>query len=120
MEYEQREKQKDEAWRILRSPEVGTPGKAQALLRIIEAHYWRALESIDSMTEKERRMLHGKNYCRGYVLELDTYTRHWLHSNSGIVTDPAIIEYIRTEWRYEPEPSPFMAQGNTYYSMPPR
>lgn len=117
MEYHEREQQKTEAWRLLADKETSLTIKAQALLRIIDAHYWRAREHLESMPRSVQRRIHGKRYLPCYQLDIDVYTRHWLHANGDRIS-PEVIECVRNELGYEPEPSKFLAKGKTSYAIP--
>jgi hypothetical protein len=117
MNYHEREQQKTEAWRLLGDPETSLMTKAQALLRVIEAHYWEAREHLEARPISEQRRIHGKRYCPGYQLDIDVYARHWLHAN-GDSMPPEVIETVREHWYYKPEPSRFLAKGQTSYAIP--
>jgi len=117
MDYHDLDKQKAEAWRLLASEETSLPIKAQALLRVIDVHYWRAREHLESRPRSEQRRIHGKRYSPGYQLDIDVYTRHWLHANGDSIA-PEVVEYVREQWYYEPEQSKFLAKGQTSYAIP--
>lgn len=117
MDYHEREQQKAEAWRLLAAEETSLTIKAQALLRVIDAHYWRAREHLEARPRAEQRRIHGKRYCPGYQLDIDVYTRHWLHANGDRIA-PEVVECVREQWYYEPEPSRFLAKGQTSYTIP--
>lgn len=117
MDYHEREAQKTEAWRLLAAEETSLPIKAQALLRVIDAHYWRAREHLEARPRSEQRRIHGKRYCPGYQLDIDVYTRHWLHANGDRIA-PEVVAFVRDQWCYEPEPSRFLAKGQTSYAIP--
>ena len=115
MDYHEREKRKAEAWKLLSAEDTSLTIKAQALLLLIEAHYWRAREHLEARPKAEQRRIHGKRYCRGYELDIDVYTRHWLHAN-GDRMPPEVVQCVRDQWYYEPEQSPFLAKNQTSYS----
>ena len=117
MNYHEREQQKTEAWRMLADESVSLTLKAQALLRVIEAHYWRAREQLEANPRSVQRRIHGKRYSPGYQLDIDAYTRHWLHANGHRIA-PDVIETVREQWHYEPEPSRFLAKDQTSYAIP--
>jgi len=117
MDYNEREQQKTEAWKLLRSEETSLVIKAQALLRVIDAHYWRARERLEEQPKSVQRRIHGKRYLPGYELDIDVYTRHWLHANRHIIA-PDVVECVREQWHYDPEPSRFLAKGQTIYVIP--
>lgn len=117
MDYHERERQKTEAWQLLAAENTSLTIKAQALLRVIDAHYWRAREHLEARPRTEQRRIHGKRYSPGYQLEIDVYTRHWLHANADRIA-PDVIETVREQWHYEPEQSPFLAKGQTSYAIP--
>lgn len=117
MDYNDREQQKTEAWRLLEAKETSLTIKAQALLRVIDAHYWRAREHFETLPRSKQRRIHGKRYCPGYELDIDVYTRHWLHANGDMIA-PEVVECVREQWGYKPEPSRFLAKGKTSYAIP--
>jgi hypothetical protein len=117
MGYQEREQQKAEAWRLLEAEETSMTIKAQALLRVIDAHYWRAREHLEARPRSEQRRIHGKRYSPGYQLDIDVYTRHWLHANGDRIPS-GVVECVREQWHYEPEPSRFLAKGQTSYAIP--
>jgi hypothetical protein len=117
MDYHEREKNKAEAWKLLGSADTSLTIKAQALLRVIEAHYWRAREHLEARPKAEQRRIHGRRYCPFYQLDIDVYTRHWLHANGDRIA-PEVIETLRDQWHYEPEASRFLARGQTSYAIP--
>ena len=117
MDYAEREQQKTEAWRLLTADDTSLPIKAQALLRVIDAHYWRAREHLEARPRTEQRRIHGKRYCPAYQLDIDVYTRHWLHANGDRIA-PEVIDTVREQWYYEPEASRFLAKGQTSYAIP--
>ena len=116
MDYHEREQQKTEAWLLLCSADASLTIKAQALLNVIEAHYWRAREHLEARPKTEQRRIHGKRYGPGYQLDIDVYTRHWLHANGDRIT-PEVIDAVREQWHYEPEPCRFLAKGQTSYAI---
>jgi len=115
MDYHEREKRKAEAWKLLSAEDTNLTIKAQALLLLIDAHYWRAREHLEAMPKADQRRIHGKRYCRGYELDIDVYTRHWLHAN-GDRMPPEVVQCVQDQWYYKPEQSPFLAKGQTSYS----
>lgn len=117
MDYHKREQQKAEAWRLLGDTETSLTIKAQALLRVIDAHYWEAKERLEARPKAEQRRIHGKRYAPGYQLDIDVYTRHWLHANGDRIA-PEVVEVVREQWCYEPEESRFLAKGQTSYAIP--
>ena len=116
MDYYEREQQKSEAWKLLAAKDTSLTIKAQALLRVIEAHYWRALEHLDALPRAAQRRIHGKRYSPGYQLDIDVYTRHWLHANGDRIA-PEVVECVRELWHYEPEQSRFLAKGYSIYAI---
>lgn len=93
MDYYEREKRKAEAWKLLSAEDTSLTIKARALLLLIEAHYWRAREHLEARPKAEQRRIHGKRYCRGYELDIDVYTRHWLHAN-GDRMPPEVVQCV--------------------------
>ena len=116
MDYAAREQQKAEARKILNEETASLARKANALIGLIDAYYWRAREHLESLPKAEQRRIHGKRYCRGYQLDIDIYTRHWLYAN-GNQFAPDVIEAVQELWCYEPEESRFLHKGKTTYSL---
>lgn len=97
MEYEEREKLKSEAWGIINDCHATTDQKAIAYSNgVITAHYWRAREALDARKDKRTflRKIIGKNYCKGYELDIDTYTRHWLGANPKSVKNGDVFRLL--------------------------
>lgn len=116
MDYAEREQQKAEAWREIRDPETSLDIKAEALYRVIEAHYWRAREDLGSRPEAEQRLILGKFYYPGCHLDVPVYARHWLHANGDLVA-PEVIEAFCERFHYKPERSQFLPEGMTSYRL---
>lgn len=119
MSYREREQQKTEAWRVLADESASLTLKADALLRVIDAHYWRAREQLEAKPRSVQKRIHGKRYSPGYKLDIDVYTQHWLHANGHRIS-PDVIETVREQWHYEPEQSRFLAKDQTSYAIPGR
>lgn len=115
MGYHERERQKAEAWPIVRDVEAPLPRRAWALLQVIDAHYQRAFEGLESLPKVQQRQIHGKRYTPGYQLDIDVYTRHWLYANGDAVS-PEVVDAVREIYHYEPEQSKFLPKGQTSYS----
>lgn len=117
MNHQKLEQQKSEALRLLGDDNTSLAIKAQAVLRVIDADYWRARAALEARPKAEQRRIHGKRYSCGYRLDIDVYTRHWLHANGDLI-DPEVIKAVREQWFYEPESSRFLAKGQTIYAIP--
>jgi hypothetical protein len=109
--YNEREKFKSEAWAIYNDEKVDIPGKALAILRVSEMHYHRMIEDLS--VEMQRLVIGSKP--PGYILELDTYTNHWLAANHQLFT-PEVGQYILDEFHYKPERCKYMPSGRSSYS----
>lgn len=118
MDYFQREASKSHAWNCIGSEQTSIEEKACALLRIIEAHYWRAREQLADMPASFRRRVHGKRYSKSYELDIYIYARHWLAANRNIPVGQDVFEYVINEFGYKPEPSRFLPNGATSYREP--
>ena len=114
--YTEREQLKKAAWLRINDADTSLLVKSQALLDVIEAHYWRARESLEKQPKSEQRRIHGKRYCKGYELDIDVYTGHWLYANGNRIA-PEIIAAVLMYWGYEPAESPFLMQGLTSYTI---
>lgn len=115
MDHREREDLKSRAWPIVHDKSKSLDARARALLQVMESHYWRARSGLDGSTLAVQKKVHGKRYCRGYKLDVDVYTRHWMHSNRDIQVDPQVMAYIRDEIGYKPEQSDFLPDGHTSY-----
>ena len=118
MEYAEREAMKHEAWKVINSKDANIRAKAWGVLKVIEAHYWRAREDLESMPKAAQRRIHGKRYCPGYQLDIDVYTRHWLVANKSIPISYEVIQHVKSEFGYDPEESKFLHPGQTSYRLP--
>lgn len=118
-DHHEREKMKSEAWSKICSKESSDREKAFNILKLIEAHYWRAREHFDMMGAKFKKKVLGENYvprCKN-TLEIDAYTKNWLWSNKHGFNEK-IIDLIKEEWGYEPIKSDYMNKGHTSYHCP--
>ena len=118
MEYAEREAMKHKAWKVINSKDANIHAKAWGVLKVIEAHYWRAREDLESMPKAAQRRIHGKRYCPGYHLDIDVYTRHWLVANKSIPISYEVIQHVKSEFGYDPEESKFLHPGQTSYRLP--
>lgn len=127
MEYREREKQKHEAWKVLWDKNEKLDAKGRALLILIEAHYFRAAEQIDSLPKVKRlsalSRIQGNRNIVGMPLIFKVYAGHWLHANVGTIwpdaVTPEVVSLLRL-WGYKAEKSPFMQKGMTGYTFPAR
>lgn len=118
LDYDAREALKGEAWAAIASDISGVK-KAWALLHVIEAHYWRAREALEALPTAKQKKIHGKRYSKGYELDLDVYTRHWLWSNKDVEAlknrGCDFVDLLKESFGYEPERSAFMPTGCSDY-----
>lgn len=118
MDYEEREKLKQEGWSKFK--DCKTPyGKMQILMHyIIMAHYWRAREELESSKkcDKYLKLIRGKKYYKYYQLDIDHYTEHWLFANKDqeFMKD-GVFESCK-EW-YEPKESKYLPKGMSIYQF---
>lgn len=109
MEYEERERLKEEGWKLF-SESKTSHGKAGAIMRfVVLAHYYRAVENLKKSQIKK---IVGKKYVPGYELDIDDYSRHWLFSMKDHFQSD-VFEAL-CEW-YEPEECKFLPKGCTCY-----
>ena len=118
MEYLEREELKREAWRQYASKTTSTYQKAYAILEIIRAHYWRAREGLEARTVTKQKIIHGKRYCKGYQLDIDVYTKHWLFANGEKLVSKDVLNCIKDSFGYEPVKSKYLPPGFTSYVLP--
>lgn len=119
LDYEQRELLKREACAMLASDEP-IPGRAWALLHLIEAHYWRAKSALENRPKRDQHRILGRRYTPGYELDIDVYTRHWLAANGANVSEQDVVHYVIEHFHYEPEESQFLPPGHSVYVIPDR
>jgi len=118
MDFQEQEQAKSEAWPIIRG-DFSLDLKAQALERIITAHYWRAVTQFHALPATAKRKIEGKFYCgKNSTFGIDRYTRHWLAANSNIV-HPDILRRFTSLYGYEAEPSRYLPKGCTSYRLQP-
>lgn len=117
IEHVEREKIKSHAWSVVGNEEYSIESRARALLKIIEMHYWRAREGLQGRPVSALKKIYGKRYCKGYKLDIDVYTRHWMHANRNNIGSrhPEEMEYICKKLGYEPEASRYLPDGMTCY-----
>lgn len=118
--YEERERQKDEGWRLLASEELSFFEKAHVVLHtIIWAHYWRARIAIENCKDREERLktIRGEQYYPCYILDIEHYTNHWLVANGKRLLHPEIIKAISERFYLKPETSEYLPEGMTMYQF---
>jgi hypothetical protein len=54
--------------------------RALSLRIIIDAHYIKARRALNAGAYKIKKQVYGKNYSKGYQLEIDQYTNNWLYA----------------------------------------
>jgi hypothetical protein len=113
--YQQRETLKSEGWAIVAAVGLHIHFRANALLAVIEAHYWRADEVLQTQPLAFRRRVHGRRYSPGYELDIDVYTKHWLWANGAKVKEQDVVKFVQDEFGYQPERSRFLPEGRTIY-----
>jgi hypothetical protein len=113
--YHEREEMKKEGWHAF-SRALTPYGKAAALLRICDAHYWRQREFLEDFPDAKKylKVTFPKKYFRGYELDIDHYTPHWLHSMRHLISEE-VMEILKDQWGYEPVASKFLPDGHTSY-----
>lgn len=122
--YELREEYKDIAWKIIKKSirENNFHRAAFFLIHgVIDAHYWRAREHLESYNEKDyqkiMKLIRGKKYYRYYRLEIDHYTHNWLWAN-GDRTElfpKELVEYIEEHYSYSPKECKYLPKGASIY-----
>jgi hypothetical protein len=117
--YQEREAMKTEASRIVHDPSASEMQRAAALLRWSEAHYWRAREHLDTAPLSFLRAVLVRMVPRGYELEIDTYTRHWLAAVAPSIHGAVdLIDVIGEQWGYRPERCAYLPPGRSIYVDP--
>lgn len=119
IEYAEREAMKAEASRIVHDPNASPPRRAHALLHWCEAHYWRAREHLDRAPLSFLRAILEVSVPRGYELELDTYTRHWLAAVAPSIPGAEdLLGVVSEHYGYRPERCAYLPPGRTCYVDP--
>ncbi len=119
IEYREREAMKTEASRIVHDPDASTDARAHALLLWAQAHYWRAREHLDEAPLSLRRAVYGRPIHRGYQLELDLYTRHWLAAVAPMISGAAcLVPLVGEQYGYLPERCACLPPGRSIYVNP--
>lgn len=122
MDEKARETLKSRAWDVLCDNGAALDAKAVALAWLIEAHYWRAKGALETMPLRAQRKVHGARYHKGYELDIDVYSRHWLASvvpslvESTALTADVVARFSEI-YGYKPELSPFLPHGHTMYQL---
>lgn len=116
LDYQQRETLKREASAVMNS-DATLHARSWAALHFIEAHYWRALECLEDSSRTLQKKVYGINYGTGYELDIDVYTRHWLHANGDKLSD-AITGYLKEVFYYEAVESKYLPRGASIYREP--
>ena len=116
--YEIREKAKREGWEKIAIAKSVREKAFYFVNYIIWSHYWRAREDIESKKKRQTilRKIRGKKYYPYYQLDIDHYTRHWLHANRKSLSEE-VLGLISEEWGYEPEENKFLPEGCTQYQF---
>jgi hypothetical protein len=90
--------------------------KWHMLMVVIDGHYWEAKAMLDGQPLSYQRRIYGKRYCHGYELDIDVYTRNWLHANSDALGSE-LMEHVK-EYGYSPEASKYLLKGQKMYAIP--
>jgi hypothetical protein len=118
--YHDREEFKSMGWERYRAG--GTPGsRAGGVLMIIDAHYHGQVEVLecDPKRRSHTKMAVGRKYYPGYELDIDHYTRHWLHS-MGHLIDGDVLFFLQEFMGYYAEKSKYLEKGHTVYHFQKR
>lgn len=118
MEYNEQEKLKSEAWGVYFAKTSTINQKAWAILEVVRAHYWRAKEGLEASRKKRQAKIHGKRYCKGYQLDIDVYTRHWLFANGERLVSKDVLLFIKEYYGYDQEESKYLPHGFSCYYLP--
>lgn len=115
MSYEKREELKTKGWDLF-TDAITLSGKALGLLYVIESHYWRQREELDHDSKKKSRLrkLLPTKYSPGYELDIDHYTRHWLHSMRHLVPED-MQKNLTEEMGYNPIATKYLPDGHSLY-----
>ncbi|NLI79426.1 MAG: hypothetical protein GX442_23640 [Candidatus Riflebacteria bacterium] len=114
--YQDREAMKQEAWPVYRDTTKTVEVRAAALLRIAEAHYWRAIEELDARGRAYQKKVLGKRLPARGDLPFRIYVNHWLAANPHLVA-PEIMTYLLEQEGCQPEENPYMPHGATGYYL---
>tara|TARA_R110002126_G_scaffold240782_1_gene384362 strand:+ start:168 stop:668 length:501 start_codon:yes stop_codon:yes gene_type:complete len=89
------------------------------LHHVIWSHYWRCREDLEKSKRycTNVRRIVGKQYFKGYRLEIDHYTRNWLYANGNRLLIPEVMKSLDEFHCYRPEKNKLMPHGMTYYTL---
>jgi hypothetical protein len=116
--YLDRERLKEEAWAMVASDEP-LHARASALMLVIQAHHWRAIEHLEGCSKQFQRQVQGKRYRPGCRLDFDLYVRNWLWASGPSSQEQDVLRYVVDEMGYQPERNRFMPHGASYYGDEP-
>jgi len=116
--YEEREKYKSEGWSNMAKCQSPRQKAFLYLHMIIWAHYWRAREGIEAQRNCQTliKKIRGKKYYPSYVLDMDHYIPHWLHSMKHKIPQD-VLDVLKEDWSYEPEENKHLPEGFTIYQF---
>lgn len=116
--WEKREALKKWVWPLIHKENNPSENARYIVNFVIYCHYWRAREHLENQpTKLLLRKAAGAHYYDGYQLDIDLYTKHWLHA-MGYFFDSEVLNAIETEWGYKPQETKFLPEGNTMYRLP--
>lgn len=115
MPYKQRENIKKIGWEAYHR-DTTPDEKAYGLLMVIDSHYWRAREFLESNPKKKSflKKLLPKKYSPGYELDIDHYTPHWMFSMKKFISQH-VLDVLESKYGYKMEGSPYLPEGMTVY-----
>lgn len=118
MEYQEREKVKNEAWELFSKASTDAH-KANILLHgVITPHYWRARENLEARKNLKSllKKIFPKKYFPGYEMDIDHYTEHWLFAqkNAPFMTEGIFEQLCKF---YDPKESKYLPAGCTEYQI---
>ena len=116
MTYEEREELKKIGWGYFSSTD-DPKKKAWVLFNyIMPAHYWRAREHLEQRKDCDSclKKIRGKDYYKGYVLDIDHYSENWVYSHRSLFDQEVVNNLFSL---CEPKKNKYLPDECTEYQL---
>lgn len=110
-------KKREEGIELLKNKRESYVAAQIYLHLIMTADYWLARNEINRQKDKRKllRKIAPKKYYKGYELDIDHYTEHYLYSNKHLLNEAVYRELCEF---YTPKKCKYLPMGCTKYSFP--